>query len=74
MEHSAKILGSEVDSKEKKESSNAGRGKREGRTIYASNTLINLINAQDGINEQEGNFPKIINRAGWNKGAGNLKP
>ena len=36
-------------------------------------TLIYLINAQDGINEQEGNFPKIINQAGWNKRAGRAK-
>ena len=34
------------------------------------NTLTYLINAQDGINEQERNFPKIINHAGWNKRAG----
>ena len=33
-------------------------------------TLRYLIITQDGINEQEGNFPKIINRAGWNKRAG----
>ena len=37
--------------------------------IFA-NSLTYLINEQDGINEQEGNFPKIINRAGWNKQAG----
>ena len=45
-------------------------------TIIFHPTLIYLINAEDGINEQEGNFPKIINRAGWNKQAGraNLKP
>ena len=30
-------------------------------------TLIYLINAQDGINEQEGNSSKRINRAGCNK-------
>ena len=39
-------------------------------------TLMYLKNAHDGINEQNGNFPKIINLAGWNKRAGkaNLKP
>ena len=31
---------------------------------------MTIINAQNGINEQEGNFPKIINRAEWNKRAG----
>ena len=38
--------------------------------INLSNTLTNLINAQDGINEQESNFSKVINQAGWNKRAG----
>ena len=33
-------------------------------------TLIYLINAQDRINEQERNFPKIINQAGWSQQAG----
>ena len=33
-------------------------------------TLIYLINAQDGISEQEGIFSKMINQAGWNKRAG----
>ena len=33
-------------------------------------TLIYPINAQDGINEQEGIFSKVINRSGWNKRAG----
>ena len=33
-------------------------------------TITYLINAQDGINEQEGNFLKIINQAGWNNRAG----
>ena len=37
LENLAKVLGSEVDSIEKKESPNAGGRKREGRTIYASN-------------------------------------
>ena len=33
-------------------------------------TLIYLINAQDGISEQEGIFSKMINQAGLNKRAG----
>ena len=41
--------------------------------VRPMHTLIYLINAQDGINEQEGNFPKLINRAGWNKRAGRAK-
>ena len=38
--------------------------------------LSNIINGQDGINEQESNFSKIINQAGWNKRAGraNFEP
>ena len=39
-------------------------------------TLTYLVNAQDGLNEQEGNFTKMNNQAGWNKRAGGqiLKP
>ena len=33
-------------------------------------TLIYLINAHDGMSQQEGIFSKIINRTGWNKRAG----
>ena len=40
------------------------------QVLYTLITLTYLINAQDGINEQEGNFPKISNQAGWNKRAG----
>ena len=29
-------------------------------TMLSHNTLIYLINTQDRINEQEGNFPEII--------------
>ena len=46
------------------------QSKKSVENINLSNTLINLINAQDGINEQESNFSKIINQAGWNKRAG----
>ena len=40
------------------------------QVLYILITLTCLINAQDEINEQEGKFSKIINRAGWNKQAG----
>ena len=36
---------------------------------YFRKNFTYLINAQDGINEQEDNFSKNINRAGWNKQA-----
>ena len=71
-----------VDNKKGKSSGSRGTGGGGGCNLPPSkievklfplnrfSTLTYLINAQDGINEQEGNFLKIINQAGWNNRAG----